>query len=67
MRKYINFKSNKRICDEKFIIRKPCLCCECLYWSTAIDNLGLIRGNCSLNKPAFPEMSKCEDFKVGNC
>lgn len=53
------------------IIREPCLCCECKYWLPyIIDNreLGLDVlnwGMCLKDKPAFPDMEKCEEFVLG--
>lgn len=42
--------------------REPCLCCECKYWSSYIDQHGISWGRCLKDKPAFSDMQKCEEF-----
>lgn len=42
--------------------REPCLCCECKYWSSYIDQHGISWGRCLKDKSAFPNMQKCEEF-----
>ena len=44
-------------------IRKPNLCCECDYWKPYIDQYGVNWGYCKKGKSAFPDMTKCEEFK----
>lgn len=44
--------------------REPCLCCECEYWKSYIDQYNVKWGKCEKQKVAFPDMQKCEEFKV---
>ena len=44
--------------------REPCLCCECKFWTNYIDQYNINWGKCEKGKVAFPEMKKCEEFKV---
>lgn len=44
--------------------REPCICCECEYWKPYISHYNINWGKCEKKKMAFPEMQKCEEFKV---